>query len=414
VNRLALVLAALLLPAAVAADPVTIHVDAVNGSDAGDGSDGAPLATIGAALGLAMAGDSIAVAAGVYDEPVVMKDDVDLAGSGAELRGAVQCANAHLIGFLLTEVIDCRAGGRIERNLIRSRVEVAETGGVDVTGNLFLTNGALRVATATDVRITGNTFFGSLGIELEAGAEATIANNVLAHGFRGIELADGAVAEIRHNDVFDNQLGIIGFPSDYVGLPNQTGLSGNVSIEPSFVDPDEGDFRLRTGSPLLDAGANPDVSSSEDFDGSLRVLDGDGDAAAVVDMGASEFDPAEVLPLDVGVDVLPRKHPNEIALKKLVSPKASKHKLDVAILSEGTFKAPTEVDATTVRLGSKTALRCRAKDGDRDHVTDLICSFPLDSIELGSWPIEVPPACVRGELLGGRKLLGCDEVEILP
>ena len=97
-----------------------------------------------------------------------------------------------------------------------------------------------------------------------------------------------------------------------------------------------------------------------------------------------------------------------------MSPNASKRKLEVAILSEGSFQAPSEVDATTLRLGSKPAFRCRAKDGDRDHVTDLICSFPLDSIELGSWPIEVPPACVRGQTFAGRKLLGCDEVEILP
>ncbi len=413
-NRLALLLATVLLPAAVAADPVTIHVDVVNGSDAGDGSEGDPLATIGAALDLAMAGDDIAVATGVYAETVVMKDDVDLAGTGAELHGVVHCANAQLVGFVLTDVVDCRASGRIERNLIRSRVEVAETSGVDVTGNLFLTNGAVHVATATDVRITGNTFFGSLGVDLAADAEATIANNVLFHGLRGVELADGALAQVRHNDVFDNQLGIIGFPSDYVGLPNQTGINGNVSIEPFFVDSEEGDFRLRAESSLLDAGANPDVSAAADFDGGARILDGNGDVESVVDIGASEFDPNEELPLDVEIDVLPRKHPNEIALKKLVSPKASKHKLDVAILSDGPFKAPVEVDATTLRLGSKTALRCRAKDGDRDHVTDLICSFPLDSVELGSWPIDVPPACVRGELLGGRKLLGCDEVEILP
>ena len=392
----------------MAANPVTIHVDAVHGSDAGDGSEGSPLATIGAALGLASAGDTIAVAAGVYDGAVVMKDDVDLTGSGAELRGVVNCADAQLAGFVISDMIDCRAGGSVERNLIRGRVEVAEASGVDVAGNLFATDGAVHVSAASDVRITSNTFFGSAGIQLEADAEATIANNVLVHGTRGIELADGAVAEIRHNDVFDNQLGIIGFPSDYVGLPNQTGIDGNVSIEPSFVDPDEGDFRLRAASSLRDAGANPDVSLSEDFDGGSRILEG------VVDVGAQEFDPEEVLPLEVGVDVLPRKHPNEISLKKLTNPKAAKRKLDVAIFSKGSFSAPEEVDPATVRLGPELAFRCKAKDGDRDHVIDLICSFPLTGVSLGSWPIEVPPACVRGELLGGRKLLGCDEVEITP
>jgi hypothetical protein len=387
---------------------VTLHVDAVHGSDAGDGSPGSPFATIGAALGLATSGDTIAVAAGVYDEPVAMKDDVDLAGSGAELRGLVQCANAQLVGFVIGGMIDCRAGGRIERNLIRGHVELAETTGVDLAGNLFVTDAAVHVSAASDVRITSNTFFGSAGIQLAADAQATLANNVLVHGTRGIELADGAVAAIRNNDVFDNQLGIIGFPSDYVGLPNQTGMNGNVAIEPFFVDPDEGDFRLREVSSLLEAGANPDVSLSEDFDGGIRILDG------VVDMGAQEFDPEEVLPLEVGVDVLPRKHPNEISLKKLTNPNAAKRKLDVAIFSKGGFSAPDEIDPATVRLGPESAFRCKAKDGDRDHVIDLVCSFPLTGVSLGSWPIEVPPACVRGSLLGGRKLLGCDEVEIKP
>ncbi len=53
-------------------------------------------------------------------------------------------------------------------------------------------------------------------------------------------------------------------------------------------------------------------------------------------------------------------------------------------------------------------------DEDRDDRRDLVCSFPLRGISLGAWPIQVPPACVRGATLAGRKLLGCDEVEIVP
>ena len=423
--RLALLLIPLLLSARAAADPVTLHVDAVHGSDAGDGSEGAPLATIGAALALAASGDSIAVAAGSYAETVTMKDGVDLASSGAELSGMVHCAGAALRGFVITAGIDCGAPAQIERNVIHARVEVAETSGVAVSGNVFLalgdgaagsssTDGAVHVVSASDVRITDNTFFDSFGVQLAADAAALIANNALVHGLRGVELAMGATAEIRNNDVYDNHFGIIGFASDYVGLDNQTGVAGNVSVAPSFVDPDGGDFRLRLVSPLIDVGSNPDVSLAADLDGSTRIVDGDGDSNAVVDIGAEEFDPAEVLPLDVVLDVIPGKFPNQIALKKLSSPSATKKKVEVAILSNLVFPAPEDVDVGTLRLGSQPPLKCRAKDGNRDKVADLICSFPLSSIELGSWPIETPPACVRGQTLLGRKLLGCDEVEIRP
>ena len=50
-----------------------------------------------------------------------------------------------------------------------------------------------------------------------------------------------------------------------------------------------GDLHLRPGSPCVDAGNNVDVFGDFDLDGHARILDGDGDGAAVVDMGAYEY-----------------------------------------------------------------------------------------------------------------------------
>ncbi len=66
---------------------------------------------------------------------------------------------------------------------------------------------------------------------------------------------------------------------------------GNVSFDPGFAF--EGDWRLRPGSPCIDAGTsavgvNLPVT---DIEGRPRVLDGNGDSHAVIDMGAVEFDP---------------------------------------------------------------------------------------------------------------------------
>ena len=68
------------------------------------------------------------------------------------------------------------------------------------------------------------------------------------------------------------------------------GSNGNIRHDPSFVDPENGDFHLQEGSLCIDAGtesapALPDA----DFEGDPRIIDGDGDDYVRVDMGADEY-----------------------------------------------------------------------------------------------------------------------------
>ncbi len=65
--------------------------------------------------------------------------------------------------------------------------------------------------------------------------------------------------------------------------------TGNINEDPRFVSPGSGDFHLGPGSPCIDAGTNaaPDLPAF-DFEGDDRVIDGDGDGTATVDMGVDE------------------------------------------------------------------------------------------------------------------------------
>jgi hypothetical protein len=57
-----------------------------------------------------------------------------------------------------------------------------------------------------------------------------------------------------------------------------------------FVDPGTGNFRLRPGSALVDAG-DPDSARGADLDGNLLIADGNGDGTARRDIGAYELSP---------------------------------------------------------------------------------------------------------------------------
>jgi predicted outer membrane repeat protein len=65
---------------------------------------------------------------------------------------------------------------------------------------------------------------------------------------------------------------------------------GNVRVDPRFGDPNESEFTLSFDSPCLDAGSNAAVLGIfTDYTGSTRIVDGNGDGVAVVDMGAFEL-----------------------------------------------------------------------------------------------------------------------------
>jgi alpha-tubulin suppressor-like RCC1 family protein len=93
---------------------------------------------------------------------------------------------------------------------------------------------------------------------------------------------------VQYNDIYSRT------GAAYAGLISDlTGTAGNISADPLFVCEPSRDFHLLAGSPALDRGTNgaPNVASL-DFDGFPRVMDGDTNGVAVVDLGAFELNPA--------------------------------------------------------------------------------------------------------------------------
>jgi len=67
---------------------------------------------------------------------------------------------------------------------------------------------------------------------------------------------------------------------------------GNISMDPRFVDAANGDFRLQSDSPCIDAGTNTIagyVFPVADLAGNYRIWDGNGNGSTIVDLGPYEY-----------------------------------------------------------------------------------------------------------------------------
>jgi hypothetical protein len=121
-------------------------------------------------------------------------------------------------------------------------------------------------------------------------AQTAFVNNILVgDGTASIVECDGtfdpSLPIIRFNDVYNAGTG-----AEYGGTcPDQSGVNGNISADPLFVDATGGNFHIRQG-PAVDAGTNTGAPAT-DIDGDTRPIDGNGDGVAIVDIGADEAPP---------------------------------------------------------------------------------------------------------------------------
>jgi hypothetical protein len=154
----------------------------------------------------------------------------------------------------------------------------------------------------TNVAFSGNTAsYGGGGMYNNNSSPSltnvTFSGNTTTSGFGGgIYHRDGLLT-LTNGIVWGNTPdGIYGTAPTAVSYSDIQGCAytgnGNICQDPLFVDAATGNLRLGDSSPAIEAGDNDApglVGITTDLDGSPRIVDGDLDGLAVVDMGVYEF-----------------------------------------------------------------------------------------------------------------------------
>lgn len=184
--------------------------------------------------------------------------------------------------------------GTIQNNSITANVAGRSGGGLQGCDGMIQSNA-----------IAGNSSEWGGGLYA---CDASIRNNTIVHNSAtqnggGLSYCPGTVRNCilwRNTAANGPQLDGSSVPA-YSCIQDWTeGGEGNIALTPQFVDPDgpdndpgtqeDNNYRLSAASPCVDAGTNETwMESATDLDGNPRIVDGDADAQAIVDMGAYEY-----------------------------------------------------------------------------------------------------------------------------
>jgi len=280
--------------------------------------------TIQAALDAAGTGDTVVVAAGEYDEsPRFSAQWQTLQGAGRDsaiIRGSVRSdgwygctvdgftvsspspasgygldmygaeltvTNNTVEGFRYGIRIEGQNVGEVGGNIIRQNsigiafIEAYDPPGILVHDNLILNNSeaGIKIYSFSEPEILHNTVVGNgFGEVLENGGGIqsrdahnleTIQNNIVVSNHAGLNI--GAANTTNHHNL------VWGNVQDYVGAASPG--TGDISLDPDFVDPSNKNYRLRADSPAIDAGVVWSALTT-DLDGLPRPVGGGPDLGA--------------------------------------------------------------------------------------------------------------------------------------
>ena len=151
--------------------------------------------------------------------------------------------------------------------IITDNTVIGDSPGYRQGGAMYLANSS--VVTLKNCTVSNNTAAGSTG-GIYTFAATAVLTNCIVWGNSGTQLDSGSTAT--YCDV-------------------EGGFTGtdNIDANPLFVDAAHGDYHLSQSSECIDEGSNAAASGiTNDIDGDNRIIDGDGDTVATVDIGADE------------------------------------------------------------------------------------------------------------------------------
>jgi hypothetical protein len=243
-----------------------------------------------------------AVAPELVDNEISENTGTDSNGGGISLfnAGNLIIRNNVITRNAVSDSMGCSAGGGIESY---------GSSQATIVGNLIVGNSACegggifwRTSTGSNVLVNNTiadneaeSWPGMYVTDFDAGDE--LHNNIITAPTGPALYCSISSPTLNSNDIFSAQ------GAAYGGTcADQTGLNGNISVDPAFLGPANRDYRVAMTSPVVDSGNDGAPSlPSTDLTGLDRVFDGNGDGVARVDMGALESrNRAPVV--DAGVD----------------------------------------------------------------------------------------------------------------
>ncbi len=243
-------------------------------------------------------------------------------------------------------------------------VNVAGYSDADIVQNVIVSNTGAGIfwqvpAGRRGPRVINNTLFANIGSGIYADGydtNALIMNNVV---MGTPALTVGATGDTNPPVIqYNNLYSPTGTP--YAGLAsNLTGVAHNISTNPLFTCEPSGELHLLAPSPCVDAGTNDGVLPT-DFDGNVRVLDGDTNGAAVVDLGAFEFNaaapPVPCLYLTCPTNMLVTGLPGQTNVVVNYSPPVAAPAATLTLLppSGSAFSGGTNIVACTATYGTNS------------------------------------------------------------
>lgn len=363
------------------------------------------------AVDAASDGDTVLVADGIYalsSEILIQKEisvksvngpEVTIADGGGVTRCFSLVTSALVNGFTIQN-------GRARHYFGNEPSEIMAPGGgiyggtavnCYITGNRGDFGGGVLRSTLYNCVVVGNH-----AIDEGGGIYGGIAYNCTIVG--NVSLAEGGgtcetvvrnsivwsnSASATGDDIYEGQSGASSY-SCSPDLPH--GVNGSTTNAPLFLDSLNGNYRLFAASPCIDAALNTSVMNEVDLDGNERIVDGDFNGVAIIDMGAYEFQAQEV-----SVDIM-------LPTINL----SSKGRTPVSIATTDTFDAAT-IDPSSVRFAEAEPVHKSLEDVDGDGDIDLKLHFMTSELVIEPDDTEV---MLVGQTYSGNHVVGISAVKL--